>query len=201
MTLQQIEQRFKQITKLDIDLSKFPIKREDYKEQKQKTIKELSDKYGFVPTPIFLVDTMIAMKHKRFTKESVTCDYCAGCGQYSVRLLRYITNIHKMDINQFLQNQHYFTQLQLENCAMLVYIFGPNINLYVGDSKNLKYSDQDDKGILFFNEDEQRWEHNDLIDKLIQKDIIKNNKDYLSFIFNNYKDKGKIIEFLNNIKK
>ena len=201
MTLEDIERRFKECTKLsNIDLVQFPILKKDYKQQKQETIEELNKKFGFVPTPIFLVDTMIVMEQKNITKNSTTCDYCAGCGQYTVRLLRYLKNKFDIDVEQFLTNNHYLTELQSENCAALVYIFGPRINLYVGDSMNLKYSTEEDKGIVFFNDKTKVWEHNKLIDTLLTKETFNTNKQFLSFIFNNYKDTNKIVEFVNKIK-
>ena len=178
----------------------FPFKKDTYKEQKQETIKELSKKFGFVPTPIFLVDAMICMEIKNLKADSITCDFCSGVGQYTIRLLRYLKNKFDIDVEQFLTNNHYLTELQPENCAALVYIFGPKINLYVGDSLNLKYSTEDDKGILFFNDKTKVWEHNTLIDGLLTKETFNTNKQFLSFIFNNYKDSNKIVEFVNKIK-
>ena len=198
MTLDQIEQRFCECTKLEMNLSTFPIKKEHYKEQKQETIKELSDKYGFVPTPIFLVDEMIGMEQDNLSKDSITCDFCAGCGQYTIRLLRFLYNKFQIDVEDFLKNNHYITELQAENCAALVYTFGTNINLYVGDSMNLKYSDENDKGILFFNEKNKKWENNSLIDKLLTKKDINTNREVLSYIFNNYKHSKKILDYIQN---
>lgn len=183
-TLEEIEKRFKECTELtDIDLSKTPIKKTDFKEQKQKTIKELSDRFGFVPTPIFLVDAMIYMKYKDINETTTTCDLCAGCGQYTIRLLRMLNNIKHIDPIQFLEKNHTITELQLRNCSALVYIFGPNINLYCGDSLNLKYSNEADEGILFFDEKEKIWKKNEIIDQLLEKNIVKNNIKILNSIF------------------
>ena len=200
--LEDIEKRFCNITKISgKGMQEFPINRpDDFGDQKQETIKELSDKYGFVPTPLYLVDIMIAKEQKKLKANSVTCDFCAGCGQYTVRLLRYLKNKFDIDVEDFLINNHYLTELQPENCAALVYIFGPKINLYVGDSMNLKYSTEEDKGIVFFNDKTKVWEHNTLIDGLLTKETFNTNKQFLSFIFNNYKDSNKIVEFVNKIK-
>lgn len=200
MTLEQIEQRFCETAKLEMDLTVFPIKKEDYKEQKQETIKELSKKYGFVPTPIFLVDTMICMEMKNLKASSITCDFCAGVGQYTIRLLRYLYNKFQIDVEDFLKNNHYITELQAENCAALVYTFGPNINLYVGDSLNLKYSDEEDKGILFFDEKNKKWFNDKVIDALLTKETFNSNREFLSYLFNNYKDKQKVVDYVNKIK-
>ena len=198
MLLEDIEKRFCKCINLDLDLTKFPFTKYTEKEQKQETIDELSKKFGFVPTPIFLVDEMIEMEQDNLTKDSITCDFCAGCGQYSVRLLRYLYNKFQIDVEDFLKNNHYITELQAENCAALVYTFGPNINLYVGDSMNLKYSDEEDKGILFFDEKNKKWENNSLIDKLLTKKNINTNKEVLSYIFNNYKHSKKILDYIQN---
>lgn len=199
MTLEEIETKFKECTKLmSLNLVQFPIQKKDHKEQKQETIKELSKKFGFVPTPIFLVDAMICMEIKNLKADSITCDFCSGVGQYTVRLLRYLKNKFDIDVEQFLINNHYLTELQPENCAALVYIFGPKINLYVGDSMNLKYSTEDDKGILFFNEKNKKWFNDTLIDKLLTKNDINTNREILSYIFNNYKHSKKIVEYIQN---
>lgn len=200
MTINELENRFSECTKLDFSLVQFPIHREDYKEQKQETIKELSDKYGYVPTPIFLVDEMIEMEQDNLTKDSITCDFCAGCGQYTIRLLRYLYNKFNINVEDFLKNNHYITELQAENCAALVYTFGTNINLYVGDSMNLKYSDEDDKGILFFDEKNKKWFNDKVIDALLTKSDIATNREFLSYLFNNYKDKQKVVDYVNKIK-
>lgn len=203
MTLEQIENKFKECTKLsNINLVQFPILKKDHKVQKQETIDELSKKFGFVPTPIFLVDTMIVMEQKNITKDSTTCDFCAGCGQYTIRLLRYLKNTFNLTDEQILDHlkcRHVFTELQLENCATLIYIYGKDINLFVGDSRNLKYM-TNEHGIVFFNDKTKVWEHNTLIDGLLTKETFNTNKQFLSFIFNNYKDSSKIIDFVNKIK-
>lgn len=187
MKLEEMEKRFCEITNLDVTLSTFPFYKSTHKEQKQETIEEFNKKYGFVPTPIFLVDAMICMEQKKISPSSITCDFCAGCGQYTIRLLRYLRFVYKnkfMDVDGFLRNNHYMTELQLSNCACLVYIFGPNINLYVGDSMNLKYSDEEDKGILFFNKDKKIWEQKEAVNNLIFK--YEDNLNALVDVFKNY---------------
>ena len=61
MMITEIEQRFKEVTELnEMDLTKYPIRKSDYKNQQQKTTKEAAKERGYITTPIFLVDTMIA---------------------------------------------------------------------------------------------------------------------------------------------
>lgn len=125
------------------------------------------------------------MKYKEITNKTITCDLCAGYGQFTIRLLRMLNNIKHIDPINFLYNNHTLTELQLPSCAKLIYIFGPNINLYVGDSLNMKFSDENDKGILFFNETNKQWIHNDLLDQLLTLKIVQNNLKLLLFIFDN----------------
>ena len=95
MMITEIEQRFKEITELnEMDLTKYPIRKSDYKNQQQKTTKEAAKERGYITTPIFLVDTMIAMKYKELTPELKTCDLCAGeAGQFTIRLMRMLYKI------------------------------------------------------------------------------------------------------------
>ena len=57
----------------------------------------------------------------------------------------------------WLPKLHYFTEFQFSNVAKLIYIFGPSINVYVGDSLNMKYSGEDESGLLFFNPKIKKW--------------------------------------------
>jgi hypothetical protein len=113
---------------------------------------------------------MVAMKHEELLPTMQTCDLCAGeAGQFTIRLMRFMYNKFKMDVYEWLEKYHTMTELAPESCATLVYIYGPNINLYCGDSLNLKYSDEKDKGILFFNAKDKIWYN----DKKFNRNIIK----------------------------
>lgn len=200
MTIEEIENRFKQISNLgDIDLSASLIKKEDYQKQQANTDKKKSDQFGEVFTPLYLVDIMLYSRLQGINENSFTCDLCGGYGQFTIRLMRILYNKYHMNVEEWLKNQHTFTEIQAESCAKLIYIFGPDITLYCGDTKNI--TDQDEgRGIFFFNEATKKWEHDEWVDKIIQKQTIKNNKDYLTFVFNNYKDRNKLAEFLKSIK-
>lgn len=204
MTIDQIEKRFKEITELhDIDLTKSLIKKDDYKVQQVKTRKEKSKNFGEVFTPLFLVDIMILMKFKEMTPETKTCDLCSGYGQFTIRMMRMLYNKFHMNVEEWLKNVHTLTELQMESCAKLVYIFGPDINLYAGDSLKLEYSDENDKGILFFNEETKKWYNNELVDELIHIKRVKNNLQLLTFIFENNQNSEKLQklkERLNEVK-
>lgn len=204
MTIDQIEKRFKEITELhDIDLTKSLIKKADYKVQQVKTRKEKSKNFGEVFTPLFLVDIMILMKFKEMTPETKTCDLCSGYGQFTIRMMRMLYNKFHMNVEEWLKNVHTLTELQMESCAKLVYIFGSDINLYAGDSLKLEHSDENDKGILFFNEETKKWYNNELVDELIHIKSVKNNLQLLTFIFENNQNSEKLQklkERLNEVK-
>lgn len=190
----EIEKRFLEITKLDpnMDLTKSIIKKSDYQKQQVTTRKEKSKEFGEVFTPLFLVDIMISLKQKELKPTSLTCDLCAGYGQFTIRLMRRLFNQFKIDVDEWLKNYHTLTELQLESCAKLVYIFGPNINLFVGDSMKLNQAKDEDMGICFYNEQNKSWDHYNLVDSLLQNNIVKNNLKLITFIFNNYNDNEKL---------
>ena len=204
MTIDQIEKRFKEITELhDIDLTKSLIRKDDYKVQQVKTRKEKSKNFGEVFTPLFFVFFMILMKFKEMTPETKTCDLCSGYGQFTIRMMRMLYNKFHMNVEEWLKNVHTLTELQMESCAKLVYIFGPDINLYAGDSLKLEHSDENDKGILFFNEETKKWYNNELVDELIHIKSVKNNLQLLTFIFENNQNSEKLQklkERLNEVK-
>ena len=204
MTIDQMEKRFKEIADLhNIDLTKSLIRKSDYQIQQVKTRKEKSKKFGEVFTPLFLVDIMILMKFKEMTPETKTCDLCSGYGQFTIRMMRMLYNKFHMNVEEWLKNIHTLTELQMESCAKLVYIFGPDINLYAGDSLKLEYSDENDKGILFFNEETKKWYNNEFVDELIHIKYVKNNLKLLTFIFENnqnFEKLQKLKERLNEVK-
>lgn len=162
-----IESRFKEVTGLThLDLSTPHFERGD--DQQQKTTKEEYKKFGFVTTPLWLVDEMLEPEIPNLTLTSTTCDACAGCGQFSIRLMRKLHDkFIKMGVVEekvnawitkvWLPKLHYFTEFQFSNVAKLIYIFGTSINVYVGDSLNMRYSGDNDSGLLFFNAKEKKW--------------------------------------------
>lgn len=166
-TIESIEERFKEVTGLThLDLSVPHFQRGD--NQQQATTKEEYKKFGFVTTPLWLVDEMLEPQIPNLTLTSTTCDACAGCGQFTIRLMRKLYNKfrdmgvvkEKLDCwieKVWLQKQHWFTEFQFSNVAKLIYIFGPQINVYAGDSLNMKYAKDEDKGLLFFNKKQKSW--------------------------------------------
>lgn len=201
MTIIDCENRFKEISGIDVDLTKNLIKKTDFDVQQTKTNKQKSDEFGEVFTPLYLVDLMIELKISVLTSTSTTCDLCAGYGQFTIRLMRKLYNRLHINIEEWLEKYHTFTELQPESCAKLVYIFGPNINLYVGDSRNLKYAKASEFGILFFDEKEKQWKNNELLNELLTYSIVKNNLKLLTVIFKNINTEGKLVLLKNKLKE
>lgn len=157
MLIEDIESRFKEVTGLtSIDLSLPSIPRN--LDSQQKTTKSEFKDFGFVCSPLWLVDQMLEPEMGKLTLESKTCDACSGCGQFTIRMMRkFKTRFPDMDESKWLRESHCFTEFQSTNVAKLVYIFGPDINVYVGDSRNMKLAKEGEKGIMFFNPKEGRW--------------------------------------------
>jgi hypothetical protein len=165
--IESIETRFKEVTGLThLDLSIPHFQKGD--NQQQKTTKSDFKNFGWVCTPLWLVDEMLEPQIPNLTLTSKTCDACSGCGQFSIRLMRKMYNkIREMGASEdkanawiqkvWLSKLHYFTEFQFSNVAKLIYIFGPQINVYAGDSLNMKYAKDADKGLLFFNEKRKSW--------------------------------------------
>ena len=163
----EIEERFKEVTGLQhLDLSVPHFQKSD--NQQQKTTKSDFKNFGWVCTPLWLVDEMIEPQIPNLTLKSTTCDACSGCGQFSIRLMRKLYDkfvgqgisdkkVSTWVTKYWLPKLHYFTEFQFSNVAKLIYIFGPNINVYIGDSLNLKYSTEDDSGLLFFDAKKKKW--------------------------------------------
>ena len=200
MTIIDCENRFKEISGIDVDLTKNLIKKTDFDVQQTKTNKQKSDEFGEVFTPLYLVDLMIELKISVLTSTSTTCDLCAGYGQFTIRLMRKLYNRLHINIEEWLEKYHTFTELQPESCAKLVYIFGPKINLYVGDSRNLKYAKASEYGILFFDEKEKQWKNNELLNELLKFSIVQNDLKLLTVIFKNINTEGKLVLLKNKLK-
>ena len=182
-----IESRFKEVTGLQhLDLSVYHFKK-GYG-QNQKTTKEEYDNWGFVCTPIWLVDEMIEPQMNSTTLDSNTCDACCGCGQFSIRLLRKLyTKYPTMDIEYWLAHKHVFTEFQFTNVAKLIYIFGTNITVYAGDTRNIVYARQNESGILYFKELDKKW--------------YNLSPDYINLIEQNKDNLANLIKILTSIEK
>lgn len=150
--LHTIEARFKDVAQLEGDFSLMPMPKENHLQVK--TDKEKSDTFGEVFTPIWLVDQMLerVSDYEWRNKNKNTLDLCAGYGQFTIRMLRkkYALMGNKFDIKSFLFGTHYFSELQLTSCFKLLHIYSPKINLFIGDSKELKSLPENCSGIYIY---------------------------------------------------
>ena len=167
MDIETSESRFKEVTGLnDLDLSIPHFTKGE--NQQQLTSKSDFKNFGWVCTPLWLVDEMIEPELGKLDFNSTTCDACAGCGQFTIRLMRKLYDKfrdmgvvkEKLDCwiqKVWLSKLHYFTEFQFSNVAKLIYIFGPQINVYAGDSLNMRFAKANEQGLLFFNEKRKSW--------------------------------------------
>ena len=138
-TVEEIENRFLQVSGISCDLSKFPLNQTDI-DNNIKVDKEKSNQYGEVFTPLWLVDKMILKTGiDKLINSKSTLDLCAGWGQFTIRIIRALTN-HKedFDVLKWLKNNNTFIEIQLESAYKLLYIFGVDINLLIGDALKIK---------------------------------------------------------------
>lgn len=176
-----IESRYKKISNLNADMSVFPIKANQITQVKTDIAK--SKEFGEVFTPLWLVDMMISQT-KIKSQEIKTLDLCAGYGQFSIRLMRYFYNKFdkNFDLKVFLKN-HYFSELQLISCYKLLWIFGKQINLFIGDATKLHLLPEDAEGIWCYLDQVGKWV---CLNKTIQKIFMPKPKQTISeeeFVF------------------
>lgn len=152
--VKQIEERFKEISGLHLDLSVFPLKNNIASQVETSKVK--SKDFGEVFTPLWLVDKMIRQcKIKSANKE--TLDLCAGYGQFSVRLLRHLSNsCPDFSLRSFL-TKHSFAEMQISSCYKLLYVFNIGINLFIGDAVQLPKLPKKAKGIWVYLEEPGYW--------------------------------------------
>ena len=153
--VESIEKRFKDVANLDGDFSLMPMPKEYHLQVT--TNKDKSDTFGEVFTPIWLVDSMLerVSDYDWRNRNKVTLDLCAGYGQFTIRMIRKKFSLmgNKFDVLKFLFQTHYFSELQLSSCYKLLHIYSPNINLFIGDSKELKSLPENCSGIYYYNKE------------------------------------------------
>jgi hypothetical protein len=153
--VESIEKRFKDVANLDGDFSLMPMPKEYHLQVT--TNKDKSDTFGEVFTPIWLVDSMLerVSDYDWRNESKITLDLCAGYGQFTIRMIRKKFSLlgNKFDILKFLFEKHYFSELQLSSCYKLLHIYSPNINLFIGDSKELKSLPENCSGIYYYNKE------------------------------------------------
>lgn len=133
MTLEQIENKFKEYYKIDYDLSVFPITQPNLKPQQDK---ERSKTLGEVFTPINVVDEMIAKIPAN--PELLVLDLCCGLGVFGVRWLRYLANNNpNFDLNNYLLTKLHFLDIDKNNCDKVEDIF-QQCMVFNKDAKTLK---------------------------------------------------------------
>ena len=150
--VETIEKRFKEVANLEGDFSLMPMPKEYHLQVA--TNKSKSDTFGEVFTPIWLVDSMLerVSDYEWRNANKITLDLCAGYGQFTIRMIRKKFSLlgNKFDVLKFLFKTHYFSELQLSSCYKLLHIYSCNINLFIGDSKELKSLPEDCSGIYYF---------------------------------------------------
>lgn len=151
-----IEDRFKVVCGLGGNLSKYPLSFDD--DVQFDTDKEKSRVFAEVFTPLHIVDQMLdTIPQMSMTTNNL--DLCSGCGQFSIRILRKLYEVHgeKLDIGSYLKKHHYFSELQISSCFKLMWIFSSDINLFIGDSLQLGKLSEGSKGIWYYLEDLGEW--------------------------------------------
>lgn len=149
------ERRFSKVSGIEEDLSIYPL--HPHLDTSVETNKDKSKQFGEVFTPLWLVDEMIDQTDVHAGVS--TLDLCAGYGQFSIRLLRKLYNQDPRNFNhnEFIKRTHSFSELQLSSCYKILRVFGPNINLFIGDSKELPSLPEVAYGVWVYLESMDRW--------------------------------------------
>ncbi len=142
------EKRFLELTKLNTDLEVYPCQ----ENLQQKTTSQKNKSFGQVFTPISLVDKMLEKYKDWEDLDKTFLDLCAGTGQFGIRIIRKkLTLNSNLDVEKFIKEKLFFTELQMSSCLKLLYIFGSNLNLFIGDSRELESLPENAFGIWFHN--------------------------------------------------
>jgi len=161
-TIEIIENNFKIVSGLShIDLSIYPLDKHS-KGMQVRTDKNKSAEHGEVFTPLWLVDSMLErLSNASWKDQSLTTeDLCSGYGQFTVRMLRkkYEVLKERFDIKKFLMETHLFVECQPNSCFRLLYIFGRNIRLLIGDaSKKGLLPDDAEVGVWVWSDVQDKW--------------------------------------------
>jgi len=187
MTIEDIEERFLDISGIDCDLSKFPLNQYDIKNN-IKINKDKSDQYGEVFTPLWLVDKMILKATvEKLHQSKSTLDLCAGWGQFTIRMIRALANYDKdFDVYKWLKENHTFIELQLESAYKLLTIFGTDINLLIGDALQIEKVYKWD-GINYL---DGYWKH--IPYEWIQSEITNNEETFVTRFLEKFKERKQV---------
>jgi len=188
MTIEDIEERFLDISGIDCDLSKFPLSPDDIKNN-IKVDKEKSDQYGEVFTPLWLVDKMILKATvEKLHRSNSTLDLCAGWGQFTIRMIRALANYDKdFDVYKWLKENHTFIELQLESAYKLMHIFGLDINLLIGDALQIEKVHKWD-GINYF---DNSWKH--IPNEWVKCEIVNNEETFVKRFLEKFKERKQVV--------
>jgi len=149
--LENIEARFRKVTGYEGDLSQYPLE----KSSGFATDKDKSRDFAEVFTPPYIVDKMLdAVPNYNGSKN---LDLCAGHGQFTIRLLRKLSQVKGFDVGKYLKTKNFFAELQLESCYKLLWVFGTGINLAIGNALELKKLPKNWKGIWLYVEKVGIW--------------------------------------------
>jgi hypothetical protein len=149
--LADIEARFCAVTGYRGDLSQYPLE----KSEGFATDKNKSRDFAEVFTPPHIVDKMLdAVPNYNGSKN---LDLCAGHGQFTIRLLRKLSQVKGFDVGKYLKTKNFFAELQLESCYKLLWVFGTGINLAIGNALELKKLPRNWKGIWLYVEKAGIW--------------------------------------------
>lgn len=139
ITVEDIEKRFIEVSGINYDLTKFPLTSDDVKHNIE-IDKCKCKQFGEVFTPLWLVDQMILKSTvEKLYRVNSTLDLCAGYGQFTVRMIRGLYNYDKnFDVGYWLKHNHTLIEMQLSSAYKLLYIFGVDINLLIGDALQIE---------------------------------------------------------------
>jgi len=144
MMITILETSFKHHSHLTQDFTIFPIT-----EIEQHQIRtENKENFGEVFTPAALCDKMILISKP--LPDQFNIDLCCGMGNFTIRMLRYFTNTFPdFNLKSYLENYHWFNELNPENVTVLLDIFkNVQINLLVGPAEKIKHMKCDSNGIF-----------------------------------------------------
>jgi hypothetical protein len=113
------------------------------KDEPQQTVtnKSKSKDHGEVFTPMWLVDEMVKESVDNITvpQNKVWMDMCTGYGAFTMRILNYLNDYYySFNAKKYLKENIMMNEWQISSAIKLIYIFGTDINLYIGDSLALK---------------------------------------------------------------
>lgn len=188
MSVEEIEKRFLKISGIDCDLKKFPLSPDDIKKN-IKTNKEKSNQYGEVFTPLWLVDKMILKATiEKLHQSKSTLDLCAGWGQFTIRMIRALSNYDKdFDVYKWLKENHTFIELQLESAYKLLTIFGTDINLLIGDALQIEKVNKWNEINYFDN----YWKH--IPQEWLKNESVNNEETFVQRFLEKFKERKQVV--------